>query len=129
MDLFWKVTAGILLAMVLHLAMGKQEMGILLVLAACTMAAIVAVFYLEPVLDFLWELQGFSNLQGDLLGTLIKAVGVGITAELAGLICTDAGCGSLGKSLQFLASTVILYLSVPIFRTFLDLIREILGQL
>lgn len=129
MDLFWKASAGILLAVILSLVLGKQEMGILLVIAVCNITAAVALFYLESVLDFLWELQVMGNLQGELLMVLIKSVGIGIMAELVAMICTDAGCASLGKALQFLSSSVILYMSVPVFRSFFDLIREILGHL
>ena len=84
---------------------------------------------LEPVLDFLRELETLGDLQGDMLGILLKAVGIGLVSEIAGLVCTDAGNGSLGKTLQMLGSVVILYLSLPIFTAMLELIREILREL
>ena len=84
---------------------------------------------LEPVLDFLRELETLGDLQGDMLGILLKAVGIGLVSEIAGLVCTDAGNGSLGKTLQMLGSAVILYLSLPIFTAMLELIREILREL
>lgn len=64
-----------------------------------------------------------------MLGILLKAVGIGLVSEIAGLVCTDAGNGSLGKALQMLGSAVILYLSLPIFTAILELIREILREL
>lgn len=64
-----------------------------------------------------------------MLGILLKAVGIGLVSEIAGLVCTDAGNGSLGKTLQMLGSAVILYLSLPIFTAMLELIREILREL
>ena len=64
-----------------------------------------------------------------MLGILLKAVGIGLVSEIAGLVCTDAGNGSLGKTLQLLGSAVILYLSLPIFTAMLELIREILREL
>lgn len=131
MDGFWKITTIILLAMVLSNAVGKQEKDIALLLSmfACCAAASAAVSYLEPVMDFLRELEILGQLQEGFLGILLKAAGIALITELTGIVCTDAGNGSLGKSLQFLGSAVILYLSIPIFRTLLTLIREILGQL
>lgn len=131
MELFWKAAAAVLLAVVLGLALGKQEkdIGVLLTMAVCCMAASIAIHYLEPVLDFLRELQALGDLQGDMLGILLKAVGIGLVAELAGMVCSDAGNASLGKTMQMLGSAVILYLSLPIFSSLLTLIQEILGAL
>lgn len=131
MDDFWKAAAAVLLTVVLSLAIGKQEkdISVLLTMAASCMTAVIAIYYLEPVLDFLRELEAVGNLQNGMLDVLLKAVGIALVAELAGMACTDAGCGSLGKSLQLLASAAILYLSIPVFRTLLTLIRDILGEL
>lgn len=131
MDMFWKAAAAVLLALVLGLALGKQEkdIGVLLTLAVCCMVAMTALSYLEPVLDFLRELEALGDLQEDMLGILLKAVGIGLVSEIAGMVCTDAGNGSLGKQLQLLGSAAILYLSIPIFNALLTLIQEILGAL
>lgn len=131
MGLFWKAAGAVLIAVVLGLSLGKQEkdFAVLLTLAVCCMVMAIAVSYLEPVLDFLRELEALGDLQGDMLGVLLKAVGIGLVAEIAGMVCTDAGNGSLGKQLQMLGSAAILYLSIPIFSALLSLIQEILGEL
>lgn len=131
MELFWKAAAAVLIAVVLGLALGKQEkdISVLLTMAVCCMCGMIMISYLEPLLDFLRELEALGDLQGDILGILLKAVGIGLVAEIAGMVCTDAGNGSLGKTLQMLGSAVILYLSIPIFNAFLKLIQEILGEI
>ena len=118
-----------MIAVVLGLALSKQQkdIGTMLTMAVCCMISGVALVYLEPVLEFLRELEGLGELQGDILGILLKGVGIGLVAEMAAMVCSDAGNASLGKTLQFLGGTVILYLSIPVFRSFLDVIREILG--
>ena len=130
MGYFWKATAGVLVAVVLGLALEKQgkDFSLLLTMAVCAMAAGAAFVYLEPVLDFLWELEALSELQDDMLGILLKCVGIGLVAELATMICSDSGNASMGKQLQMLGSSVILYLSVPVFRSLLTLIQDILGE-
>ena len=131
MGLFWKAAGAVLIAVVLGLSLGKQEkdFAVLLTLAVCCMVMAIAVSYLEPVLDFLRELEALGDLQGDMLGILLKAVGIGLVAEIAGMVWIDAGNGSLGKQLQMLGSAAILYLSIPIFSALLSLIQEILGEL
>lgn len=120
-----------LLAVVLVPAVAKTEkdISVLLTMAVCCLVAAAALSYLEPVLDLLWELKALGDLSGEMLEILMKAVGIGLVAEIAGMICADAGNGSLGKTLQILASTAILYLSIPLFQAFLTLVQEILGQL
>ena len=131
MDLFWKASAGILIALILVLTLGKQQrdMGTLLTIAVCCMTAIAAMKLLEPILDFLYELQHLTYMEGNVLKTLFRLVGIGLVAELVAMICSDAGCTSLGKTLQLLASSVILYLSIPIFQSMIELIQSIMGGL
>ena len=126
MALFWKAAAAVLLAVILGLALDRQkDFTVLLTMAVCCMAAMIALSYLEPVLDFLRELEALGDLQGDTLGILLKAVGIGLVSEIAGMVCSDAGNGSLGKTLQMLGSAAILYLSLPVFSALLELVREI----
>lgn len=131
MEMFWKAAAAVLIALILCLALGKQErdIGVLLTIAVCCMTGMTAITFLEPILDLLRELEMMTQLDGNMLAILLKLVGIGLVSEIVGTICSDAGCGSLGKSLQMLASAAMLYLSIPIFKALLTLIREILGVL
>lgn len=129
MALFWKAAAGILIALILGIVLGKQEKDISLMLSmvVCAMAAVIALHYLEPVLDMLRELEALGELGGDMLSILLKAMGIGLVAELAGMICADGGNTALGKTMQLVGSAVVLWLSLPILNAFLSLIQQILG--
>lgn len=131
MDGFWKATAAILLTVVLTLAVGKQEkdLSALLSMAVCCLVGIVALSYLKPVLELMEELGELGEISGGTLEILMKAVGIALVSELAGMLCSDAGSSSLGKMLQMLGSAVILFLSIPLFRSLLTLIQEILGEI
>jgi hypothetical protein len=48
---------------------------------------------------------------------------------LATLICTDAGNTALAKTVQILTTAMILWLSIPLFESLLDLVQAILGEL
>ena len=131
MAIFWKAAAAALITVILGLALGKQEkdIGVILCIAVCCMITVSALVYLEPVLEFLRELEGLGNLQGDFLGILLKVFGIGLVAEIASTVCADAGNSSLGKTLYSLGSAVILYLSLPVFREMLNLLRRILEEI
>lgn len=129
MELYWKTAAAVLLAVVMILTLRRQEMGLLLGMAVCAMAALAAMQYLEPVVELVDSVREFGELDEQLLVILLKAVGIGLLTEIAGMICADSGNSSLGKSLQLLGTAVILWLSIPLFTGLLDLIREILEGL
>lgn len=129
MDLFLRAAAAVLLTVVLSLALGKQgkETAGLLSIIVCCMVISIAIRYLEPVWELLEKLGAMGDLDNEMVGTLFKVVGIGILAEIAALVCNDAGNASLGKTLQLLSSAVILWLCIPIFIALLDLIQGILG--
>lgn len=129
MGLFWKAVGLALLTLILGLSQSKRDYTLLLTAAACAMVAMAAVEYLSPVVDFLRELEALGRLRGDLLGVLLKAVGIGLVVQIAGMVCADGGNGSLAQQLELLGSAAILYLSLPVFSGLLTLIQEILGEL
>lgn len=131
MTQFLQACGAMLLAVILMLALSSstKELGVLLSLAACCMAALVAMNYLKPVMDFLGTLETLGGLDGTMVATVMKVTGIGIIAEIACLVCTDAGNAALGKSIQLMGTGVILWLSVPLFQAFLELLQSILGEL
>lgn len=118
------------MAVILTLVIRKQssEISLLLSICVCCLVAGLAVGFMRPVMDFIRRLQSLGALDTDMLRILLKVVGVAFTAEIASLICEDSGNSAMGKTLQFLASGVILYLSIPMLTTLLDLVEGILGN-
>lgn len=128
MELFVQAAAATLVASVMGLTLNKQgkDMGVLLVVAVSCMVVGIAVSYLKPVLGLLKELEKLGNMDSNMTGILFKVAGIGLLSEIAALICTDAGNGSVGKSLQILGTAVILWLAIPIFSELIELVKRIL---
>lgn len=130
MTAYLNAVAGVLIAAVLGVVLSRQgkDISLLLSLAVCCMVLLVAVRYLEPVMEFLDTLATLSNLDSDLMNTMLKVVGIGLIAELASLICADSGNSAMGKAVEFLAAGAVLWLSIPMMTTLLELIQQIVGQ-
>ena len=128
MDIFIKSVAGTLVALIMYLVLGKQgkDIAALLTVAVCCMLAVAAIRYIEPLVSFLNRLQQLSRMNFENLQIIMKVVGIGLIGEITALICSDAGNASLGKSLQMLASGVVLWLSIPLLTELLDLIEKFL---
>lgn len=130
MTAFFQACAIALLAVILILSQGKtKEMGVILSLAGCCMVAMAAAGYLGPVLHFLEKLEALGNLDSAMIGALLKITGIGMITEIASLVCSDSGNGSLGKAVQLMGTAVILWLSIPLFTALVELIQKILGEL
>ena len=130
MTIFLQACGGVLIAVILILALGShgKEMGSLLGLFVCCMVILLALRYLQPVLDLIRQLQGIGDLDYSMIGILLKVVGIGLISEIAALICADAGNAALGKTLQLLSASVILWLSIPLFEELTALLQRILGE-
>ena len=130
MTLFLQACAGVLLAVILSLTVGSGKgMATLLTLAVCSMVGLIAMEYLQPVIEFLNTLQNIGGFDSELLKLLLKAAGIGMTTELACLVCNDSGNASMGKAVQILGAAVILWLSLPMLTAFMELLRGLLGDL
>ncbi len=129
MTQFWQGAALVLVTVILVLALGKhsKETAMLITLSACCMVCCLAISYLKPVIDFIEKLRIVGNLDSESLQIMLKAVGIGITGQIAGMVCADCGNSALGKALQILTAAVILWLSLPLMTRLLELAEEILG--
>lgn len=131
MDVFFKVTAGILVATILCVVLSKQgaDISILMTITVCCMVISAAFSYISPVLDFLKKLSEVGRLDGTLLNVLMKATGIGLISQIAGFVCSDAGNQSLAKALQIMTTAVIFYISLPLLEEMLSLLELVLGKI
>ena len=131
MSVFLKAVAGVLTAVILWLSFNKENKGIsvLLTLVVCTMVISVAAAFLRPIIDFIHEIQFLGELDEDLLSIVLKVVGIGLLTEISMMICKDAGNETMGKPLQILSSTVVIWMSIPVFERLLTLLDNILGTI
>ena len=130
MNLFFQACGAVMIAVILKLTLAtRQDMATLLTLAVCSMAAAVALSFIGPVLDFMKSLENLGNLDHDLIQILFKAAGIGVLSEIAVQVCADSGNSSMGKTVHLMASSVILWMSLPLFTALTELIQTILGEL
>ena len=131
MDLYLKITAGILIASILCLAVPShiKELSLMLTLFVCAGALIAGVVFFKPVITFAQKLISIGNLNQEYLQILCKIIGIGLISQICGLVCSDAGNQSMAKALQIITTVVILCICVPLLEELLSLIVSILGEI
>ena len=129
MELYWKAAAAVLIALVLGQTLKLSDFSLMLTMAVSVMVGILLISYLEPVIEFLRKLESMGNFQGETLKILLKTLGIGIVTQITDLLCKDSGNASLGHAMTLLGTAAILWLSLPVFGTFIQMIQRILGEL
>ena len=131
MEAYWKAAAIVILTIILGITLEKsqKDIAVALIITACCAVIMVALRYMSEVINFLWELAEATGNPNSFLNTLLKITGVALMTEFTGFISSDSGNSSLAKAMQFLGTSVILYLSIPIFEAFFSMIQEILRNL
>lgn len=127
MDLYWKAIAILLVGTVLGLVLGK-DMALLLCLCVCAMGLLTVLHYLQPVITFLEQLAQLTSLEDQTMRIVLKILGIGLVSETAGLICSDGGSAAFGKVIRLLSSAAILWVSIPVFQSVIQIIRQLLGE-
>lgn len=131
MDYFWKAILFTLCACVLSMVLDRQnrEFSVLLILGAAVILVTVSIRLIDPVVCLIRQLASLSELSGEMLPVLVKALGISLTGQIAQQICLDSGNTALAKITEMLSSFAVFYLSVPLFRSLTDLLREILEEI
>lgn len=128
MDGFFQASGAVLIAVILSLTLGNQNRSFaaLLAMAVCAMIMLLGLHYLEPVIEFIQELEAVGKLSEDMVKILLKTAFIGILTEITALLCADSGNISLAQALRLVGSVTILWLSLPVFRGLLNLVQRIL---
>jgi len=128
MDIFIKAGAFAMLCTVLSLVLSnnRKDISTLLSIAAVCILAVIALGYLEHVFDFFDSLAAKAGFDKQLLQILLKTAGISILSDFCTMICTDAGNGAMAKALQMLSCSIVLWISLPLFRNLLDLVSKLL---
>lgn len=129
MERFWQAVAAVMVAVILWIIVDRHGKDFALVLSLLVCCLVLAVMgrFLEPVVDLLRQLQTLGKLESQWLSILLKAAGIGLVVEITSMICTDAGNKAMGKAVQILGTSVILWLSIPLVNGLMDLLQQILG--
>lgn len=129
MTAFIQAVAGALIGIILCLAIRShsRDLPLLLSLAVSVMVLLVAVNFLQPVVELIRSLEAVGQLDTQLLQAILKAVGIGLIGELAALICNDSGNSALGRAVEVLTAAAVLWLSIPLFRQLLELVQQMAG--
>ena len=127
MEIFKIAAIGIIAALlIVFLRESKPEIALIVSLAAGALILIFVVDYLVQAFQVFEILMEKSGIDKDLIGAIIKIVGIGYITEFAANICLDSNNKAIADKIQFGGKVLILVISVPLLNAMIDIILSLL---
>ncbi|MDR5658197.1 stage III sporulation protein AD [Serpentinicella sp. ANB-PHB4] len=126
MEIFQIVAIGFI-ATILSVLVKKQspEIGMYISVVAGIFIFMFVISRLQAVFVVLDQLASSIQIEEIYLSTIIKIIGIAYVAEFGAQICKDAGEGVIASKIEFAGKILIMFLSVPILVSLMDLIVNI----
>lgn len=127
MEIFKIAAIGVIAALlIVFLRESKPEIALIVSLAASALILSFVVDYLVEVFRVFEILMEKSGIDKELIGAVIKIVGIGYITEFAADICLDSGNKAIADKIQFGGKVLILVISLPLLNAMIDIILSLL---
>ena len=104
----------------------KPEIASFFTLAVSLFVLCYLVTELEEIIEVIKTFGDKAKIPAAYMSILLKMVGISYLSEFASSLCKDAGQGTLGTNIETVARVSMLILSIPVLRSILDFIEEII---
>lgn len=105
----------------------NRELALLLSLAACVMISLILLQLARPVVDFFTRLRELAGLDRELVGPMLKTVGIGLLTQLCATICSDAGENATARMIELCGGILALYVSLPLLEAVISMVQTMSG--
>ncbi|MDR0856703.1 MAG: hypothetical protein LBM78_04780 [Clostridiales bacterium] len=104
----------------------KPELAFLLAAAGGVLLLITVVDALVEVVFSLSAIASKTGLDGSVISSVLKIIGIGYLTEFAASLCEDMGVKNLSDKIATGGKIIVLFISLPIFTALINLIIGIL---
>lgn len=124
--MIFRVIGAILTASMLSVVLKsyKSEYGALVSLGTTAVVLLWFADYITQGIDYLMAVIEEYNIPSDMLGIMIKCLGIAFISKIACDICLDCGERAMSSKLEICSKFAILITAMPIFKEVLSCIAE-----
>ncbi len=105
---------------------GQQEFAMLIILAASLLILGLALSRINDVISVIHIAEDYLGNNSIYISILLKMAGITYVAEFSSNLCRDAGFGAVGNQIEFFGKVMIIAISMPVIKSLLQTISEIL---
>ncbi len=130
MSTYLKLSALALTAAVFTVILRKQspDYALLITLLGCVIGAVLIVTVCRPVVEFIRKLAAGAELDGTVVGPVLKCVGIGLLTQLTASVCKDAEQTALAGIVELGGGILCVCVSLPLMESVLSMIEQLAGQ-
>lgn len=124
--MIFRVVGAMLTACILSVVLKsyKAEYGAFVSLGISAVVLLWFADYIEQGIDYIKALADTYNIPSDMLGIMLKCLGIAFVSKIACDICTDCGEKAMSSKLEICSKFAILITAIPIFKEVLGCISE-----
>lgn len=127
MDIVKIIAVGMITAICyVLLKESKPEIAYLTLIAGAVVVFLLVVDMLTEIISAFNGLAAKTGLNFEIMGSILKIIGVGYLTEFSAGICEDMGAKSVSDKVLFGGKVLIMFLSLPIITALINLIISIL---
>ncbi|OKZ56778.1 MAG: stage III sporulation protein AD [Clostridium sp. 26_21] len=104
----------------------KPEFAIYVSMIAGVLILVLAIQKLTGIINLLQSLANKTYINKSFLSILLKITGIAFITEFAVSICSDAGEKAIASKIEIGSKVIIIAMSIPIIKSLLELVIEIL---
>ncbi len=105
---------------------GNPETALLFSVGVAVLVFLYVLPQVESLAQTVSQLAEASDLS-EVLGVLLKALGIVLIGRLAVGVCRDAGESALASGVEFAVKTAVLLTALPLLQNLLSVIQEVLS--
>ncbi len=126
MEILLKISAAALLASCVCLVLKKNspEMGLMLAVLVCVGGFALAYEVLDPIISLIKSAGKLGGMSSAMFYPLLKCLGIGIWAKMAGDICKDSGQGAMAGSIELGGAVCAVYCALPLLNSLIDMLED-----
>lgn len=114
------------LVIIIILKQYKPEYAIYVSIIAGILILFFAIEKLTGIIELLQSISNKTYINQQFLGILLKITGIAFLTEFAVSVCSDAGEKAIASKIEIGSKVIIITMSMPIIKSLLELIMEIL---
>ena len=103
----------------------KKEYAAVILTAGGILITLWSLAYIFPVIDYLRELTGSSEI-AEYFNIILKVLGISFLVQIGADICRDLGEESIASKVEFAGKAVILVIVLPILKNIISMSFDLL---
>ncbi|MBQ7224616.1 MAG: stage III sporulation protein AD [Clostridia bacterium] len=127
MEIFKIACVGIITAVcVVNLREIRGDIALIVGLVGGIIILLCVLDSFTEVFAFFNEMISATGLDGSVVKSLLKIIGIGYVAEFSASVCEESGAKGVGEKIILGGKVIILLLSIPIIKLLLEIVTSLL---